>query len=103
MIQNNRFQMKVGAHLPAISFKEQTIEIDGVTKNQLVPYRFLTPELIPTYTFNKHISIGIYYIYGLGLEKMDQTKHTHFLSCKGNLEVLGEETSLERRERTSRN
>lgn len=82
LVQTDRFQLKVGAHLPALSFRPKTIDLDGETKEGLVPYRFLTPELMPTYTLSDHISLGMYYIYGLGLEKIDQTRHTHFLSFR---------------------
>ncbi len=82
LIRTGRFQLKVGAHLPALSFRPKTIDMDGETKEGLVPYRFITPELIPSYTISEHITLGMYYIYGLGLEKQDQTRHTHFLSLR---------------------
>jgi hypothetical protein len=84
LIQTDRFQMKAGVHLPALAFSEQTILTNGVTREQVVPYRFITPELMPTCILSRNISIGIYYIYGIGLEKADQTKQTHFISLRGS-------------------
>jgi hypothetical protein len=82
LVQTDRFQLKLGAHLPAISFRNTTFESDGETVERLIPYRFLTPELTMGYSLTDHISLGTYYIYGLGLEKEDQTRQTHFLSFR---------------------
>jgi len=79
LIRTERVQLKLGAHLPAISFRTMPFESDGETKERLVPLRFITPELTFNYSLSDHISAGTYYIYGLGLEKEDQTRHTHFL------------------------
>ena len=82
VIQTERVQIKAGAHLPAISFRTTTFETTGGTKERLVPYRFITPELTTSFRITDHITLGTYYIYGLGLEKEDQTRHTHFLSFR---------------------
>lgn len=82
MVQTERVQLKLGVHLPAISFRSTTFETSGGTKERLVPYRFFTPELTTSFGLSDHISVGTYYIYGLGLEKEDQTRHTHFLSFR---------------------
>ena len=74
--------MKLGAHLPAISFTRQTTQVNGDSIEQLVPKRFITPELTATHSLSEKIDIGIYYIYGLGLEKVDQARNTHFLSLR---------------------
>lgn len=87
-VQTERFQMKVGVHLPAISFREQTFVNNGETRVKLIPNRFITPELMPTYTFSKQISLGMYYIYGLGLEKEDQTRQTHFISLRAYFSLI---------------
>ncbi len=82
LIRTEKLQLKLGAHLPAISFKTFTYESDGETREKLVPLRFLTPELTLNYALGDHIALGTYYIYGLGLEKQDQTRNTHFLSFR---------------------
>ncbi len=84
-INTDKFQMRVGAHLPAISFRERNYVMNGVTKEQLIPIRFITPELIPTYKLTDKVSLGIYYIWGIGLEKEDQTKNTQFASFRAYL------------------
>jgi hypothetical protein len=88
LIQTEHFQVKLGVHLPAISFRTFTYESDGETKEKLAPYRFITPELTPTYTFSRHFSVGMYYIYGIGLEKEDQTRNTHFVSFRAYFSQL---------------
>ena len=82
LIQTDRFLLKPGLHFPAMAFSEQTVDVEGVTKDQVVPARFFTPELTTAYTLTEHITAGTYYILGLGLEKVGQTKRTNFISLR---------------------
>jgi len=82
IIQKERFQMKVGAHLPTYSFREVSSLIDGETQVRLVPYRVMAAELMPTFTISEHISLGAYYISGFALEKFDETRHLDYLSLR---------------------
>lgn len=83
MIQTDKFQLKVGAHLPAYSFREQPVQVDGGgTENRLVPFRVMALELLPTYKASEHITLGAYYIHGFALEEFDPTRHIDFLSLR---------------------
>lgn len=82
LIQKEKFELKVGTHLPAYSFREFNSEVDGEPQLRLVPYRMIAAELLPSYTISEHISIGAYYIHGIGLETFDETKHIDFLSFR---------------------
>jgi hypothetical protein len=83
LLQTERFQLKLGAHLPAYSFREQPVLVDGGgTEDRLVPFRVMALELLPTYTVSEHISIGAYYIHGFALEEFDPTRHIDFLSLR---------------------
>lgn len=82
-IQTEKFQLKLGAHLPAYSFREQPVQVDGGgTEDRLVPFRVMALELLPTYTLSEHVSIGAYYIHGFALESFDPTRHIDFLSLR---------------------
>ena len=82
LIQKEKFEMKVGTHLPTYSFREVSSEIDGETQIRLVPYRVMAGELLPTYTISGHVSLGAYYIHGFALEKFDDIKYIDFLSLR---------------------
>lgn len=85
LIQTDRWQVRPGLHLPAISFRTRTVNSNGISYEEVYAQRFLTPELTTSYTLTKNISVGTYYIYGLGLEKANQSKHTHFLALRSSI------------------
>jgi len=82
VILTDKFLLRAGLHLPAISFREQTIQIDGETMERSIPSRFLTPELTSTYMLSSKIGVGLYYLFGVGLEEQNQTRQTHFISMR---------------------
>ena len=75
-----KFNMSVGAH-PAFIFRETTLPSNGVSKNYLTAIRFIASEATPTYVFNKHLSLGVHYLYSHGLTK-DITQNTHFVAIR---------------------
>lgn len=92
LVQTEKFQLITGVHLPAISFRRQTIDINGVNVEQIYTQRWLTPELTVTYKMADKITIGTYYINGIGLEKEGKTGHTNFLSLRlgiNNITIAG--------------
>lgn len=88
LIRSERFEMNVGTHLPAYSFREVSSQIDGETQTRLVPYRLVAAELLPTYTISGHVRLGAYYIHGFALEKFDEIKHVDFLSLRAHFTRL---------------
>jgi hypothetical protein len=84
LIQNHKFQLTAGAHLPAISFRTIPIQSNGASKEVLITQRFLPFELTPNFTLTKNISIGMFYLYALGLDQ-DLTKHTNFVSLRSTI------------------
>ncbi len=89
VIQTEKFQLKVGTHLPAYSFRNQPVLVDGGgTEDRLVPFRVMALELLPTYTLSEHVSIGAYYIHGFALESFDPTRHIDFLSLRAYINQL---------------
>jgi hypothetical protein len=85
LVQTDRFQLKPGVHLPALAFRTRAVEKNGVNYEEVFAQRFFTPELTSSYLLNRNISLGTYYIYGLGLEKAGQSRHTHFFSLNSSI------------------
>ncbi len=88
VIEKEKFQMKVGIHLPTYSFREVSSQIDGEAQVRLVPFRVMAVELLPTYTVSRHVSLGAYYIHGFALEEFDPTKHIDYLSLRAHFTQL---------------
>lgn len=56
--------------------------VNGEPRERTIPYRYFTPELTTTYMLSGKVGIGLYYLYGLGMEKQDQTRNMHFISLR---------------------
>lgn len=82
IIDHKKFQMRIGAH-PAFAYVDETITTNGVEQTHLVAQHYAALELVPNYFFTKNTSIGIYYLYGRGLQN-DAIKYTHFLTLNSN-------------------
>ncbi|MBD0332439.1 MAG: hypothetical protein ICV66_07265 [Chitinophagaceae bacterium] len=82
LLTTNKFQITLGAH-PALNFRTQTVQINGVSREVIVARRYLAGELVPNISIAKNISLGTYYLYSRALEK-DVARNTHFLGLRGN-------------------
>jgi hypothetical protein len=82
-INTNKFQFVMGAHLPALAYKTVTVEKNGIAQDIIQTQRFLSYELTPTYIITNKISVGMFYLYGRGIEK-DATQNTHFLTLRSS-------------------
>lgn len=85
LIQTERFQVKPGIHLPVIAFRTRAVGANGGKYEEVYAQRYFTPELKTAYTLAKNVSLGAVYIYGIGLEEANQSKHTHFFSLRSSL------------------
>ena len=88
VIQTKKFQFRYGAHLPAIAFRDLSYQVNGLTQTDLTPSRFFANELTPTYFISDRVNVGMYYLYGLGLESENQTKHTHFVTVRAGFNKI---------------
>lgn len=84
VVDNDKFFFRLGAHLPAIAFTQRSYLANGTPVDGLVPRRFITPEVTASYKFTEDISVGLYYLFGIGLEKVDQTRYTHFIALNAD-------------------
>src|SRR5512133_2060647 len=80
LVQTGKFRFNIGAH-PAFSFKSKTSVIDGVVTENMMVYRYLAGELSPVYLLSKNVSIGAYYLYSRGIEKV-LTRNTNLIAFR---------------------
>jgi hypothetical protein len=92
VIQTGKIRLNIGAH-PALSFKNKTSYVDGVTTENMVVYRYLAGELSPVYFLSQNISIGSYYLYSRGIEK-EITKNTNLIALRSNFSNIKLSTQL---------
>ncbi|WP_395066738.1 hypothetical protein [Flavobacterium sp.] len=92
LITSKKFKVAIGAH-PAFIFQTTPAIVNGIQKDLITTKRFFAGELVPTYVFNKKISLGFYYLYSHGLA--DATNNTNFISMNGyfsNIKVFSNYT-----------
>jgi hypothetical protein len=82
LINQPRFQLTAGGHLPAVPFRTIEYERDGVKYETLANYRFLPVELYPNWNITKNVSLGVFYLYAYGFG--DAIRHTNFVSLRAN-------------------
>ena len=68
LINKDRFQLRLGGHLPAFNFINEPVTMNGVDQDAIVTKRFLAGELWPYYILNKNIAIGLYCLRGHGFD-----------------------------------
>jgi hypothetical protein len=83
LINDPKFQLVAGAHLPAIPFRTVSYVRNGVTYETLANYRFLPFELSPNFVINKNVSVGLFCLYAYGFE--DAIRHTNFVALRSSI------------------
>ncbi len=86
IVNHNKFKFNIGAH-PAIAFRTITAEVNGVQTQVIQAQRFLAAELSPNYILTKNLSVGMYYLWGHGIDA-DATRNTHFLTINANFSSI---------------
>jgi hypothetical protein len=77
-ISTKKYRLRVGAH-PAMNFQTREIINNGTATSISQMRRFFAWELSNDYKITKHISAGLYYLQGKGLQK-DGARTTHFVA-----------------------
>jgi hypothetical protein len=85
-ITNKKYSLRVGAH-PAMNFQTREITVNGKTSTISQMRRFFAWEVSNNFSINKHLSTGIYYLQGNGLQK-DGARTTHFVAFNTNVADL---------------
>ena len=84
LIEKNKFQLKLGTHLPALNFVSGKATVGGVEQDVIRVRRFFpVVEMIPTYKISENFSLGVFYLFSIGLEE-ELTKRNHFISLQPN-------------------
>ncbi|MFZ1527143.1 MAG: hypothetical protein WAT19_00180 [Ferruginibacter sp.] len=86
LLNTKKFSLRLGAH-PAMNFREETVTVNGISKNVMVSRRYVAGELTPNYLIEKNISIGMYYLYSRGIDD-GTAKNTHFITCNTNFSYI---------------
>jgi hypothetical protein len=82
VIDKDKFRMRVGAH-PAVLFRTTTITNNGITSEVIEVLRYVAAEISPDYYISKHVSIGLYYLHGHGLQDTG-VKYSDFITINTN-------------------
>ena len=77
-VTNEKFRLSAGTHL-GINFKSMVLPFNMDSSEVSIAERYLAFELSPNYFLTRNISIGIYYLYGHGLDPTT-IKNTHFIT-----------------------
>ncbi|MFH0842521.1 MAG: hypothetical protein V1903_07870 [Bacteroidota bacterium] len=82
VLNNNRFQLTVGAH-PAFSYSTKTYILGEVFEDVQIVRRYVAEEVAPMYKFTKSISAGLYYLHANGIDP-NTTKATNLVAVRAN-------------------
>jgi len=86
-VQGERFTLRAGVH-PAVNWMPIDVEENGGVSTELIRMRrFLAWELSPAYTLNEHMSVGLYYLQGNGLQT-NGPRTTHFVNLNTTVSDL---------------
>jgi hypothetical protein len=86
MIQNQKFQLRIGAH-PAFIFSTPTYYKDGNPVEVLKASRFAAVEVAPSFQITKNISLKPYYLVGHGFDP--GIRNSHYLALTSSFSNLG--------------
>tara|TARA_R110000744_G_scaffold318727_2_gene425080 strand:- start:116 stop:898 length:783 start_codon:yes stop_codon:yes gene_type:complete len=75
-IEKEKFSLRVGAH-PGLNFRTVNVIRNGQNEDLLESRRYIGAEVVPNYKITERFSVGIYYLYGRGLD--EGVKETNFL------------------------
>jgi len=81
-LMNGKFRLNAGAH-PALNFIVSTDSAKERAKAVMLTQKFLAGELVPYYMLSKNVSVGMYYLYGHGLQE-NGPRNVHFVTINSN-------------------
>ena len=77
-IKDGKFRLTAGIH-PAMNFGIKSITENGKTWEITQARRFVATEIVPRYIVNDHLSFGMYYLRGVGMQD-DGPKKIHYVN-----------------------
>ena len=96
LIQNKKFSVRLGSFFPAYAFSNLEYIRKSKNINVLTPQRYFIWNTFMSYNISNKINVGVYYLNGRGLEKIDQTKSGNFISLRlfANKQSISKSISL---------
>jgi hypothetical protein len=82
VIDHEKFKIRIGAH-PSLNWVDETTTTDSISQTHRVDQHYAALEVVPNYFITDNINIGIYYLFGKGLQP-DAIKTTHFVTFNAN-------------------
>lgn len=82
LFQNKKFNVRLGSFFPAYAFNNLEYTRKSKNINVLTPQRYFVWNTFMSYNISNKINVGVYYLNGRGLEKIDQTKSGNFISFR---------------------
>ena len=86
LASTNKWNISVSAH-PAFTFHTETVSENGTSKDIFVARRYVAAELSPNYSLSKNTSIGMYCLYGHGLQN-EGPQNTYFFTVNSNFSAI---------------
>lgn len=84
LLRREHFQLTLGAHLPAISFRTVSVVRNDVRQDVLLALPFFpTLEVAPNFTIANQVSAGLFYLYGRHVDE-NKEHHAQLLSMRLN-------------------
>ncbi len=90
-LMNGKFRLNAGAH-PAMNFIVTADSAKDSSKSVILTQQFLAGELVPYYMLSKNVSVGMYYLYGHGLQQ-NGPRNVHFVTVNtnfSNIKITGQ-------------
>jgi len=94
LIKKERFQVRLGTYFPAYAFTKLDYTRNKRAVEILTPQRFFIWNTSLNYVLSNKISIGLFYLNGMGLEQVDQTERANFISFRANINNIKLSNSL---------
>ena len=83
LINKGNFRFNIGMH-PALNFALRKVTEKDKSWDITQARRFIATELSPNYIINKHVTVGMYYLKGTGLQD-DGPIHMHYVTFNTNI------------------
>jgi len=81
-VVKGKFRLNAGAH-PSMNFIVSADSGKENSKSVMLTQHFLAAELVPWYLLSKNVSVGMYYLYGHGLQQ-NGPRNVHFVTVNSN-------------------
>ncbi|WP_339793463.1 hypothetical protein [uncultured Imperialibacter sp.] len=82
IITGDKFKLHVGAH-PAFTFQFDDYPVNGVPTTLMISRQFAAGEIVPRYTINKKVTVGLYYLQAHGFQS-EGTQNTYFFATQAS-------------------